>query len=140
MKTNKRKFLTLAAVAVVTSLATLVLVLGASGITARQQQVTGQEDHIITLEQATKYVENFKSFPTAPTIKGGYFSKAAFDKILSQPGCVGIRYYYAKKDDGSATIVLVGIDASGNDLTYGPLADLSVPCPPYCGSPSPLNK
>jgi len=140
MKTNRRKFLKLAAVAVVSSLVTLVLVLGASSITARPQQFTGNEDHLITLEKATKYVENFKNFPTAPTIKGGYFSKAAFDKILSQPGCVGIRVYFAKKDDGSQTLVMVGVDSGGNDLTMGPLIDELLPCPPFCGAPSPLNR
>jgi hypothetical protein len=140
MKTRKSNFLTLAAVAVLSSLVTLLLVFGTSSISARQQQVTGNEDHSITLEQAVKYVQNFRNFPSVPTIRGGYFGRSAFDKILAQPGCVGIRFYYAQKDDGSPTMVLVGIDNGGNDMTLGPLSDQILPCPPYCPGPSPLNR
>jgi hypothetical protein len=140
MKTRKSNFLTLAAVAVLSSLVTLLLVFGTSSISARQQQITGNENHTITLEQASKYIQNFTFSPSAPTTKGGLFARSAFDKILSQPGCIGIRYYYAKKDDGTATIVLVGVDNAGNDMTMGPLSDESFPCPPFCGAPSQLNK
>lgn len=139
MKTRKSNFLTLTAIAFVGSLV-LLLVFGASTISARQQQFTGTENHIITLDQAAKYIQNYTSSPTAPTTKGGLFAKSAFDKILSQPGCIGIRYYYAKKDNGTPTLVLVGVDAGGNDLTVGPMAEDPFPCPPFCGSPSPLNK
>jgi hypothetical protein len=128
------------AIALVSSLVTLLFVLGADNISARQQQYTGNENHTVTLEQAVKYVENFKSFPTAPSIKGGYIGSSAFEKILSQPGCAGIRYYYAKKDDGTHTIVLVGVDGSGNDLMNGIFVDESIPCPPFCGGPNQLNK
>jgi len=140
MKTHKPNFLTFMAVALVSSLVTLLLVLGASSTAARQQQYTGNEDHLITLEQAVKYVENFKSFPTTPSIKGAYFDRNAFDKILDQAGCVGIRYYYAKKDDGTATIVLVGVDSNGNDMTQGILVDNGLPCPPFCSAPNQLYK
>ena len=140
MKTHKSNILTLTAVALVSSLVTLLLVFGTSSISARQQQLTGNENHLITLDQAVKYIQNYAFSPAAPTTKGGLFARSAFDKILSQPGCIGIRYYYAKKDDGTATIVLVGVDSNGNDLTVGPMAEDPFPCPPYCGSPSPLNK
>jgi len=128
------------AIALVSSLVTLLFVLGANNISARQQQYTGNEDHVITLDQAVKYVQNFANSPTAPTIKGGYFGRNIFEKILAQAGCVGIRYYYSKKDDGTPSLVLVGVDANGSDLVQGPLADIPFPCPPYCGAPSPLNK
>jgi hypothetical protein len=140
MKTRKSNFLTLTAVALLSSLVTLLLVFGTSSISARQQQLTGNENHLITLDQAVKYIQNYTFSPAAPTIKGALFARSAFDKILSQPGCIGIRYYYAKKDDGTATIVLVGVDSNGNDLTVGPMAEDPFPCPPFCGSPSPLNK
>jgi hypothetical protein len=139
MKTHKPNFLTFMAIALVSSLVTLLVVLGANNISARQQQYTGNENHIVTLEQAVKYVENFKSFPTTPSIKGAYFGRNIFDKILGQAGCVGIRYYYAKADDGSSTLVIVGVDGGGNDMTGGILGELVFPCPPYCG-PSPLNR
>jgi hypothetical protein len=139
MKTRKPNFLTLTAIALVGSLV-MLLVFGASGISARQQQITGTENHIITLDQAVKYIQNYTFSPTAPTTKGGLFARSIFDKILSQPGCIGVRYYYAKKDDGTPTLVLVGVDAGGNDLPGGILGEDSFPCPPFCGAPGQLNK
>jgi hypothetical protein len=138
MKTHRANFLTLVVVAVACSLATFLLTTGASSVGARQQQFTGNENHVVTLDQAIKYVQNFKNFPTTPTTKGGFFGRNIFDKILAQPGCVGVRYYYAKKDDGSATIVLVGADNMGNDLTQGILGEELIPCPPFCPAPGSL--
>lgn len=140
MKTKKRNLLTLVAVAVVSLLVTALLVLGAASVGAHPQKYTGTENHVITLDQAVKYVENFKNSPTAPTIKANYFGKSIFDKILSQPGCVGIRCYYGKNDDGTPNVVLVGVDGGGNDLTGGILGDIGFPCPPFCGAPNQLNK
>jgi len=99
-----------------------------------------QKDHTITLDQATSYVENFRFSPTAPSIKALYFGREAFDKILAQSGVVGIRCYYAKNPDGTDGLVLVGVDAQGNDLMDGPFQDAGFPCPPFCGAPTPLNK
>jgi hypothetical protein len=140
MSTAKSKFLTLVAVAVLSSVVTLFLVLGTNTLGARPQQLTGQENHSVTLDQAAKYIQNFKNFPKTPTIKGAYFGRNIFDKILSQPGCIGIRYYYAQKDDGTSTLVLVGVDGSGNDISVGILGEDSFPCPPFCGGPGLLNK
>jgi len=121
------------------SLATLVLTLSVTTAGARPQQVTGTENHVITLDQATKLVQNYQMSPRVPSIKGGFFGRNIFDKILAQDGCVGIRFYYAQRDDGGSTIVLVGVDIAANDMTGGVLGDIVIPCPPYCGS-SVLNK
>ena len=127
-------------VAAVSSLATLLIVFGTSNVGASQQdQLTGNENHVITLDQAVKLVQNYQTSPRVPSIKGGYFGRNIFDKILSQSGCVGVRFYYAQKDDGSSTMVLVGVDNMSNDMTGGILGDVILPCPPYCGA-SVLNK
>ncbi len=141
MNKNKSNFVKLVAVAVVSSMVTFLLIVGVGTIGARQQQqVTGNENQSITLDQAVKYVQSYTMSPTSPTIKGGYFAKVGLEKILSQAGCVGIRYYYSKKDDGSSSLVVVGVDYNGTDLTAGPMIDNVFPCPPFCGAPSPLNK
>ena len=140
MRTAKSKFLTLVAVAVVSSVVTLFLVLGTSTLGARPQQYSGQENHVITLDQAVKYVQNFKNSPKTPATKGGYFGRNIFEKILSQDGCAGIRYYYGQDDNGTSNLVLVGVDWSGNDMTSGVLGDISFPCPPICPSPNQLNR
>lgn len=107
---------------------------------AQQRALTGNENHVVSLDEAVKYITNFTSKPDVPTIKGGYFGRNIFDKLLSQTGCVGIRYYYAKTDSGVATIVLVGVDGAGNDLYQGVLAEEAIPCPPICSASNPLNK
>jgi hypothetical protein len=140
MKTKRLDFLKLMAVAIVSCVVTIFLMLGTSSLGARPQQYSGQENHVISVDQALKYIQNFKNFPKAPMIKGAYFGRSIFDKILAQPGCVGIRYYYAQKDDGTPTLVLVGIDGGGNDLTGGPVGEESFPCPPYCGPPGILGR
>jgi hypothetical protein len=103
-------------------------------------QITGNENHVITLAQGVKFIQNFRNHPTAPTTKFGLFARNIFEKILAQPGCVGIRYYYAALDDGSPTMVLVGVESNGNDLEQGVIAEMVLPCPPLCGSPNQLNK
>ncbi len=44
------------------------------------------------------------------------FHKTSILQLLSQPGCVGLNYYYGMKEDGKETIVLSGVDSEGNDL------------------------
>jgi len=140
MKTKRLDFLKLMAVAVVSCVVTLFLVLGTNSLGARPQQLTGQENHSITLDQAAKYVQNFKNFPKAPTTKGGFFGRNIFEKILAQPGCIGIRYYYGQDNSGLPNLILVGVDAGGNDMTTGTIGELSFPCPPLCPSPNELNR
>lgn len=103
-------------------------------------QYTGNENHVVTLAQGVKFIQNFKGNPTTPTLKGGYFGRNIFEKIIAQTGCVGIRYYYAKMDDGTPTLVLVGVDGNGNDIEQGVIGEMIWPCPPICASPNQLNK
>jgi hypothetical protein len=140
MRIAKSNFLTLVAIAALSSVVTLFLVFGTSNLGARPQQYTGQENHSITLDQGAKYVQNFKNFPKAPTTIGGYFGRNIFEKILAQAGCVGIRYYYGQDDSGAPNLVLVGVDGGGNDMTTGVIAELSWPCPPFCPAPNQLNR
>lgn len=137
MKAIPSKFRFLAIVALASSVVTAAIIFSVNTVNA---QYTGSEDHVVTLAQAAKYIQNFKNHPTAPTIKGGHFARNIFEKILAQPGCVGIRYYYAALDDGSPTMVLVGVNGDGNDMEQGIIAETIFPCPPVCGSPSQLNK
>lgn len=100
----------------------------------------GHEDHIITLEQGTRLTRNFRENPTAPTVNAGYFGRDCIVRILEQNGCVGIRMYYGRNDDGSPCLVLVGVDNTGEDLYNGTLAEFYYPCPPFCPQSSPLKQ
>jgi hypothetical protein len=95
----------------------------------------GAEKHEITQADAEKYIQNFRENPQTPKIHGGSFQRAIIDKILAQPDCNGIRYYYAQTEDSSSTLVLVGITSSQKDLKTGVYADMSFPCPPFCEPP-----
>ena len=100
---------------------------------------TGEEDHGISLEEAAKLTENFRESMSTGMILGGFFGKTALSDILKQDECVGMRIYNAQFADGKPTYVLVGVNAAGEDLEDGELAEIVLPCPPYCPKASTLN-
>lgn len=100
---------------------------------------TGNEDHSITLAEASELTQNYRDAAESNAIQGSFFGKSALQRILDQGGCVGIRIYYAQEDDGTPTLVLVGVDENEDDLIDGELAEFGVPCPPRCGSSNDLN-
>ena len=98
-------------------------------------------DHKISLPDAAKKTKKYKEqkehkkpFPV------GAFHRSAFERILAQPGCVGIRSYPAEQDDGSATMILVGVDADGNDMVAGELSQDWITCPDVCSDSNTLNQ
>jgi hypothetical protein len=96
-------------------------------------------DHKIALADARKAVARHRAAHRAaaaavgaqPTGPYGFHAEA-FHRILGQPGCVGIRVYPATHDDGQQSLVLVGVDGQGNDMTGGELANDPWRCPPFC--------
>lgn len=98
----------------------------------------GREDHAITLEEALQLTANFRANAGPEQIRGGYFGGQAILELLSQEGCVGLRYYYARTDEGQPCLVLVGVNAAGEDMREGKRVERSFPCPPICPG-SPLN-
>ena len=100
---------------------------------------TGSENHAISLEEARKLTANYRAKAGKDAVLAGFFGKDTIQQILDQEGCVGIRYYYALTDDGKPALVLVGVDANENDLIDGVIAEVSLPCPPYCGQEATLR-
>lgn len=96
-------------------------------------------DHSVTKTDAQRFIKNFRANQSIGNIKGGFFGKDALLKILDQPGCVGIRYYYAKRDNGDPVLVLVGENATGASLSDGVLAENPPLCPPNCPSADALD-
>lgn len=105
---------------------------------------TGNEDHSFPLETAVEWTANYRAAnpgsSTNPTTLAHYFGKAAISEIFGQTGCVGFRAYYALNDTGEKQLIITGVDADGNDLYEGLLAERSVVCPPNCGAYSPLRE
>jgi hypothetical protein len=95
-------------------------------------------DHRISLEQAVAIARNYRNAGVTSRWPIFGFSRQALDDMLGQGGCAGIRIYPAQHDDGSLTVVLVGVDEGGSDMTQGVLAQVPWDCPPYCDEASPL--
>jgi hypothetical protein len=67
------------------------------------------------------------------------FHAKAVQDLLAQAGCVGVRIYHGRNQDGTNAMVLVGVDAKGNDMSGGTLLEQHFPCPPFCPDPDGLN-
>jgi hypothetical protein len=96
--------------------------------------------HIINLNDAIQLTHAFQN---APQYQGNtvacMIDSAAYQQLLAQPGCVNVRTYFAL-NQGILTIVVVGVDINGNDMTNGILLDGAYGCPPNCHNNSPLMK
>jgi hypothetical protein len=92
--------------------------------------------HKITLAEAKALM---KSRARGLSTHGGHFPREAFESILKQPNCAGIRFYYGEHPDGSPALILVGIDEQNRDITSGEIVDTHFPCPPFCDDGSALR-
>ena len=92
---------------------------------------TGNEDHSISLNDATNFTAKYRE-SMGTDFLGAYFGKSAISDILDQTGCVGIRIYNAIDGDDNNCYVLVGVAADEKDMSDGVLAESSVGCPPNC--------
>lgn len=100
----------------------------------------GNEDHHISLQEAAMLTMKYRESANDEEAKflGGYFGKQTISRILNQDDCVGIRIYNAKSENGQRNFVLVGVDAEGEDLAGGELAEFVLGCPPFCPNASEL--
>lgn len=87
---------------------------------------------VISLNEAQELVRAFQTkFPNDK--KAFFVGSNNYQSILSQEGCIGVRIYNAYDEVNSTTnVVLIGVDADGNDLNEGVIVDKSVICPPTC--------
>jgi hypothetical protein len=97
----------------------------------------GTEGGEITLSEGAALTKEYRS-RNSSSIKAHFFGKEVLSQLLDQEGCMGIRMYYGQDEDGNSELVLVGADASENDM-LDLIIDNSVPCPNYCSSPNALN-
>ena len=100
---------------------------------------TGNENHEISLSEAASMTKKYRDQMGAGDRKGGFFGRDAIERILAQHECVGIRFYYGLDVDEKQVLVLTGTKADEDDLYNRFLAELSIPCPNYCGADNPLN-
>lgn len=105
----------------------------------------GAEKHQVSKEEAVRWIKNYQKQMTpkgkaaAEFVKGGAFDRAIIDKILAQPGCKQLRFYYALDDAAKQTLVVVGVDTAGRDM-LDIIGEKIYPCPPFCPFDSDLLK
>lgn len=80
---------------------------------------TGNEKHLITLEEAIRFTQNHRRSAPEGSMLGGFFGRQIITKLLNQETCVGIRIYFSSQDDGTPTFVLAGVNANNSDLFQG---------------------
>ncbi|MDX9759441.1 MAG: hypothetical protein RBU27_09795 [Bacteroidota bacterium] len=100
---------------------------------------TGFEDHNISLEEAGTLTRNYRMASGKGAVKGRYFSRAALEQLLMQEDTVGVRYYYGVDAEGRQQMVLVAVDAFGEDLTEGFVFGRALPVSRFHEEHNPLN-
>jgi hypothetical protein len=96
-----------------------------------------KRDHRIKLAEATELTAKHRK-EGAGGGNAEFFHREAFDQLLAQPGCAGIRIYRGKGAKGEHHSIMVGVDATGADMVKGGVMQQGLPCPPYCDAESPL--
>ena len=95
----------------------------------------------ISKEEFKDYRDNFKKCnPFKPeqyeNVGGHLFGLGEVMKLISQPGCHGIRIYYGLKKVKKKLhpqLMIVGVYKDGADMTdHTLILDASMPCPDYC--------
>ncbi len=104
------------------------------------------ENHQITLQQASSLTATYRALPAVSLIaalqgiKAQSLPVSAINSVISQPGVVSIRIYFgAELLPPSFKLIIVGVDANGDDITSGIIVDRAYMCPPVCGQPNVLN-
>lgn len=96
-------------------------------------------DHRMPLQAAAALTRRFREHAGKGAAHGGMFIKQALMELLNQPGCEGVRIYYGREEGGDPALVLVGVNSADTDMTDGTILEKAFPCPPFCGTASPLN-
>lgn len=96
-------------------------------------------DHHLALQDAAQLTATYRNLKSPEQPKGGFFGKQALQTLLAQEDCVGIRFHFAAKEDGTPVVVMVGVEKFGADMFFGHLLDLSAICPPVCGDDNAMN-
>jgi hypothetical protein len=100
---------------------------------------TGNEDQHISLEDAAKLTGTYRQSAGDGATLGGYFSRNSINLLFDQAACVGIRVYYGLTEDKKPQMVIVGVNAEGDDLYQGTILEHALTCPPFCSRPNQIN-
>jgi len=86
--------------------------------------------HIISLAEAATMTHAYQN---APQFQGltiaSMIDNNSYQQVMIQPGCEGIRTYFALNSSNKLTIVVIGVDSFGNDMTNGIILDRAYDIP-----------
>lgn len=98
-----------------------------------KEKIMTNNNHEITLAEAITMTHAYQNSPQfAGQTKAGLISATAVQDLLNQPGCMGVRIYFALNANDNLTLVLVGTDTNEKDMTTGVILDKLKDCPPNC--------
>jgi hypothetical protein len=99
-----------------------------------------KQDHRISLTEAAAMTKRFREGAAKGAETAQLFPREIFEVLLKNSKVHGIRFYYARANEGKLQMVVVGTDADGNDmLADGDIFDRGFPCPPICSGLGGLN-
>ncbi|NMM47092.1 hypothetical protein [Marinigracilibium pacificum] len=78
-------------------------------------QFNGNEGAFITKNTAKKEVKDYKDGNPKKKAKAYFFGKNKLEKLLNQPGAMGLRVYFSKKG-GETDMIIVAADKDGNNI------------------------
>ncbi|MGH2667365.1 hypothetical protein [Flavobacterium sp.] len=102
---------------------------------------TSIEENVITLQTAQEWAARWRENPLN-TVKAHLIPRVDINELLAEKYVVDIRAYIGVDDQGVNKLMLVGVDAAGNDLINASngdyIYDFTQPCPNTCDVDSPL--
>jgi hypothetical protein len=91
----------------------------------------------ISLATAQEWANRWRSNPNN-TVNSHLVLRINITQLMAQKDTVDIRVYHGVDSEGLNKLMLVGVDANGNDLIDESnghfIFDFNKPCPPYCPS------
>lgn len=81
-------------------------------LSIRKVAAIGEE---IGLELGTQMVKGYQE-ANPSDVHSYLIGREIIDRILAQPGCVGIKFFNAYNETGSKTLVYLGVDQDGKSL------------------------
>lgn len=100
--------------------------------------INKNSSEVITLPEAETYTHGFQeAYPEE--IKAFFAGSNKLKQVLDQEDCIGIRIYAGlDKTTNRKNLVLVGVNALGQDMVDGTILEELNPCPTDCDNLSPL--
>ena len=119
----------------------------------KNNQSVGRISHLITLDEAAAMNGRYRAEKDAILAKGvslnilpicETFSRADFDTLFAQPGCIGVRIYLGMKDNLDISAVVVGVNGNNEDMINpeslnNVIIENGFRCPADCPPKSELN-